>query len=155
LRAAIRPTKGRTTNLSYPSSLRFHSARRPKTEMWKSANCLYLYTAFSDFGKKKIDFVNFQCVVEYGLIDETSMRPRWDLDLTDDWGVKYYIKVVDQVNVSQQIIHQNGCCIAHSKNIAQAKILMRGGCRDKALALDGHSIFSFDVYWISARNSQA
>ena len=43
----------RTTNLSYPISLRSHPAKRPKTEIFKCATSLYINTAFLDFCKKK------------------------------------------------------------------------------------------------------
>ena len=51
--AAILPVMSRTANLSYPSSLRSHLAKRPKTKMLKCVTSLYLNTVFLDFSKKK------------------------------------------------------------------------------------------------------
>ena len=117
------PTMVRTPHLSYLNSPRFHSAAKPSSEMWKGANGLNLYLAFSDFGPKKwfCWFFDVCCVFQNAVSDVKC----WLRHFLIDWGIRHYSTLVDQVNVSQQIIHQNGCCIAHSKNIAQEKIFMR------------------------------
>ena len=74
-----------------------------------------------------------------------------------DWGVQRYCKIVDQVNNSQWIIHQNGCCIRRciQKILRKPKNCWVGGCQQNIPALNGRSSFSFVNHCYSASISQA